>query len=457
MPAAKRGATLLRSTPFRLALTFAVLLVAAFILTGAAIYQQMRNGLIDSLDESLRSTYAVLADSYQDDDLEDIVAAVDSHAKLAAGDQLFSLLDDDGRLLAGTTLPNTTDGAHDILVVLPDGERSNYRSLTGQVHGNRLIVAFSTSEIEDLLSVVLASFGWASLAVAALAIGGGVWLARRAQRRLDAIADTMTAVSHGQLHARIPLIGSGDDIDHLSANVNAALDRLNNLVDGVRQVSNDIAHELRTPLNRLQLMVESTIERPSASRATLEEALREIGQLNATFEAMLRIASIESGVARARFAPVDLTSLLSDLVDIYADVATDRGDVLTYSGPTSGGVAPGDRDLLTQLFANLIENSLRHTPAGTHVSASIQLDQTSIVAIVADTGPGIPPEERDKVLRRLYRLDKSRSTPGSGLGLSIVAAIAGLHGADLSLEDNAPGLRTVVRFATDVSSNLSKS
>lgn len=318
--------------------------------------------------------------------------------------------------------------------------------MSGDVGGNRLTVAFSTLEIRELLDVVLTVFGWASFAVVALAIAGGIWLAKRVQRRLDAIADTMNAISHGQLDARIPLIGSNDDIDLLSSRVNAALDRLSTMVDGVRQVSNDIAHELKTPLNRLQLMVESAIRKPRNNRRELHDALEEIGRLDATFEAMLRIARIESGAGKSRFAAIDLAQLLNDLVEIFADVAADEGRRLSFAGPPSGIQIEGDRDLVTQLFVNLIENALRHAPPSSAIHVSLVREQSRIVGTVADDGPGIPAAERTNVLRRLYRLDKSRSTPGSGLSLSIVAAIAELHGADLVLDDNAPGLRVTVVF-----------
>jgi len=450
MPAGRRSAfALLRSTPFRLALTFAILLIVAFLLTGLAIYLQMRADLTRNLDQALRSTYAVLSASYQDGDLEGLVAAVDSHSRLAIGaGQLFSLTNPNGTLAAGRALPKpAVDGAYEMMIAAPDGEKSAYRALTGKVAGKRLTVAFDASNIEELLDVVLVGFGWASFAVAALAVGGGALLASRAQRRLDAIAGTMNAVSHGELNARIPLIGSGDDIDQMSASINGALVRLNDMVDGVRQVSNDIAHELKTPLNRLQLMVESALARPERSKPALLDALTEIVQLNATFEAMLRIAQIESGVGRSRFEEVDLALLLADLVEIYAGVATDNGRSLSYTRAGSAPKVSGDRGLLTQLFANLIENALRHTPVGTRVAVSIGHQGADIVTTVDDDGPGIPAGERGNVLRRLYRLDNSRSTQGTGLGLSIVAAITELHSAKLSLDDNAPGLRVTVLFS----------
>lgn len=162
---------------------------------------------------------------------------------------------------------------------------------------------------------------------------------------------------------------------------------------------------------------------------------------------MLRIARIESGAGKSRFADVDLAALLTGLVEIYSEVATDENRKLTFTGPTSGVTVFGDRDLLTQLFANLIENALRHTQAGASIVVSINHDNGLVIASVADNGPGIPQDERTNVLRRLYRLDKSRTNPGTGLGLSIVAAVADLHEAELVLDDNTPGLRVAVRFA----------
>lgn len=449
-----RRLSLLRSTPFRLALTFAVLFVVAFTLSGAVVYQLMRGNLSDRLDQSAKETFAVVAATYAGADLEDLVATVNSHAKLASPrEQLFSLTDANGAHLAGNFLANDSPAGFSVIEEGASGVPAGnaYRVFSGRVGTNNLVVALGLSQTRDLQRIVLIGFGWATLLVAVLALGGGALLAFRVQRRLDAIAATMGDVSQGRLAARIELIGNGDDIDGVSAQINAALDRLSALVEGMRQVSSDIAHDLKTPLNRLQMILEAAGEKAAAGKdigGELLDARTESGQINETFDALLRIAQIEAGARKARFTNLDLDAVIETIAEIYTGVAEDSGMSLslrkTLQGP--GGRIHGDAELLTQLFANLVENALRHCPPGTSIELSVTLQGNSVVATVADDGPGIPEPEHDKVFRRLYRLDKSRSTSGSGLGLSLVHAIADLHGARIVLKDMSPGLGVVVSF-----------
>ncbi len=443
---------LLRSTPFRLALTFALLFVVGFLLAGAAIYELMRADLSERLDEAVSQTYSVVAQTYSDRDIDDLIASVDSHARLAPDEErLFSLTAADGRHIAGNfDARGLSEGFSD----LRDGafgiaSETRYRAFSGRVGDNLLTVAFSYGETDEVETLMLAGFGWAMVVVAGLAIIGGALLAIRVQHRLDAIAATMDAVSHGKLEARIPLIGNGDDIDRVSGQVNEALDRLSALVRSVRQVSADIAHELKTPLNRLQLILEGAAMKAAPAPgigAEIEEAQNEIGQINATFEALLRIAQIEAGARKARFSPLDLGAVVRNIAEIYVDVAEDENRLLTVEPLEEPGKILGDWELLTQLFANLVENAIRHTQPRARITMGVRREGAEVAAIVADDGPGIPVEERDKVFQRLYRMDKSRTTPGTGLGLSLVKAVAELHGATVSLGDNGPGLRVTIRF-----------
>ncbi|MER8596174.1 HAMP domain-containing histidine kinase [Mesorhizobium sp. M1182] len=453
------GSSLLRSTPFRLALTFAFLFVLAFILSGAIVYQLMSADLAQRLDESIKETYSVVAATYAESDLEDLVATVDSHAALSTKkEQLFSLTGPAGNHLAGNfTAADLPDGFSMFEATMPGVPADTvYRAWSGSVGGNSLTVAFSLSETEELESIVLMSFGWGTLIITGLAVAGGALLASRVQRRLDGIAATMVDVSHGRLDARIPLVGNGDDIDGVSAQVNAALDRLSALVEGMKQVSANIAHDLKTPLNRLQMILEAAADKTALGEAVsddLADARAEGLQINETFDALLRIAQIEAGARKARFIDLDVNGVVESIAEIYADVAEDDGKSLTakiFQGAQCQ--IQGDWELLTQMFANLVENALRHCPAGTVIELSVTRQDDRIVAKVGDDGPGIPIEEREKVFQRLYRLDNSRSTPGSGLGLSLVRAIADLHGASIALEDRHPGLAVVVSFPAAKSS-----
>jgi signal transduction histidine kinase len=318
------------------------------------------------------------------------------------------------------------------------------------VGADRLVVGQSFAETDRLETIAFMSFGWATALIVTLAIGGGVWLASRAQRRLDGIARTMVEVSLGDLTSRIPLQGNGDDIDVVSGQINRAIDRLSGLVEGMRQVSSDIAHDLKTPLNRLKMIIEDALSRderglPVAN--SLIEARLESDQINATFEALLRISQIEAGARKERFRPVDLVRIMSSVAEIYAGVAEDSHQSLEFVTQLSQSLGVvGDSELLTQLLVNLVENAINHCPAGTRIVMSLSDQEHSLCASVADDGPGIPETERTLVFRRLYRLDKSRTTPGNGLGLSLVKAIADLHSASISMTDNEPGLRVAIAF-----------
>jgi signal transduction histidine kinase len=448
-----RRFSLLRSTPFRLALTFAFLFVLAFVLSGAVVYQLMSAELAARLDESIKETYSVVAVTYNESDLEDLVSTVANHSQLSPKkEQLFSLAGPDGNHLAGNfTAAGLPDGFSMFAVKMPGVPAGTiYRAYSGSVGGNSLTVAFSLSGTEELERIILMSFGWATLIITGLAVAGGALLASRVQRRLDGIAATMVDVSHGRLDARIPLIGNADDIDGVSAQVNAALDRLSALVDGMKQVSANIAHDLKTPLNRLQMILEAAADKTALSHEVSEdlaEARAESLQINETFDALLRIAQIEAGARKARFIDLDVNGVVETIAEIYADVADDDGKSLSakiFQGTECQ--IHGDWELLTQMFSNLVENALRHCPRGTAIELSVTRQGDRIAAEVGDNGPGIPAEEREKVFQRLYRLDNSRSTPGSGLGLSLVRAIADLHGASIALEDRHPGLGVIVSF-----------
>ncbi|MDG4885363.1 HAMP domain-containing sensor histidine kinase [Mesorhizobium sp. WSM4884] len=441
--------SLLRSTPFRLALTFAFLFVLAFILSGAVVYQLMSADLARRLDQSIKETYSVVALT----DREDLIASVDNNANLNPDkDQLFSLTDPGGNHLAGNfTASGLPDGFSMFAARLPGVPPDRmYRAYTGEVGGDSLTVAFSLAETDELKTIVLMSFGWGTLFITGLAIAGGALLASRVQRRLDGIAATMVDVSHGRLDARIPLTGNGDDIDAVSTQVNAALDRLSALVDGMREVSANIAHDLKTPLNRLQMILEQAADKTvSGENVTgeLADARAESRQINETFDALLRIAQIEAGARKARFVDLDVGAVVGTIGDVYADVAEDDGKSLaTEIVPDTKWYLHGDRDLLMQMLANLVENALRHCPPGTAIELSVTRRDDRILVHVRDNGPGIPAGEREKVFQRLYRLDSSRTTPGSGLGLSLVKAVADLHGATIALEDNDPGLAVIVSF-----------
>jgi signal transduction histidine kinase len=252
----------------------------------------------------------------------------------------------------------------------------------------------------------------------------------------------------GDLSRRIPLGGSGDDFDQLAASLNHMLARIEALMAGVRQVSDNIAHDLRTPLTRLRTkleMLRSELGEDHPVGAAAEETIADAEEMLTTFNALLRIARIESGGRRAAFARVDLAPLMADVAELYEPVAAERGLRLHLDSAEAAWVI-GDRDLLFQALGNLVDNAVKYTPEGGRVELSLRATDQALIIEVADNGPGIPQALRGEVFRRFYRADHSRSTPGSGLGLSLVQAVVQLHGATIDLLDNAPGLRVRLRL-----------
>jgi signal transduction histidine kinase len=364
------------------------------------------------------------------------------------------LADEAGRLLAGNVSSAAVDPGLSTVAGSAFGLEGEvrFRARRGAIAGNVLVLASSFEETDELGGLALTSFGWAGVIATAIAIAAGLLLAGAVRKRMEAIGGTMGRVGHGELTARIPMRGSGDDIDVLAGQINAALERLAALVEGMRQVSVDIAHDLKTPLNRLSIVIEGALEmaeRGQGNAAELVQAQIEAGRINATFEALLRIAQLETGARRERFTDVSLGSVLSVLVEAYEDVTLENGQKLTLASEAGEpAIVRGDRDLLTQLFANLIENAIRHAKGGKTIEMFVHRQNGLVTARVVDDGPGIPKEESEKVFRRLYRLEKSRSTEGTGLGLSMVKAIADLHGASIALSHANPGLAVTVNFPT---------
>jgi signal transduction histidine kinase len=249
------------------------------------------------------------------------------------------------------------------------------------------------------------------------------------------------------LARRLPVTGSGDELDRVSLSVNTVLDRLSALIETTRQITIDAAHDLKTPMTRLlHRLAEAEGSPVSEARSVLRAAATDAKQIIGTFDALLRIAEIEAGARRARFDTVDLSDVVETVADAYGPEAEQAGHRLeTKIGPNL--YVTGDRELLTQAFADLVENSIRHAGKNATICLMAMNHSESVAAMVSDTGPGVPPADRERVLRRFVRLEASRSTPGTGLGLTLVKAIADLHNARLELSDNSPGLRVTLAFA----------
>lgn len=444
---------LLRSTPLRLVLWIGLAIVVGLVIAGAIAYFLVREELLARTDRGIMDTFNVIAQSYVEDDAQDLADLVGSHARASRpSEEVFLLLAANGTKVAGNIdAVQLADGWSTLtpadLGIADAG--AAVRIYSGSLPPYRLIVGTSLGGVNDVAGLVVTALAYSAGGLVLVILTLGIFAARNGQRRLDTIARTMEQVARGNLAARIPRSVREDDIDILVGNVNSALDRLSALVNGMRQVSVDIAHELKTPLNRLSIAIagaSEVVEARSSAVPLMAEAEREIAQVIAIFDALLRIAQIEAGARRSRFADVQMTPLLEGIAEVYAPVAADQNQTLSLAIHSALPLIHGDRDLLTQTLANLVENAIRHCPPGAHIDIEASVVQGRTVIAVADDGPGIPDSDKPHVFDRLYRVEKSRTTPGHGLGLSLVKAIVELHGATIELSDHAPGLIVTVVF-----------
>jgi signal transduction histidine kinase len=330
-----------------------------------------------------------------------------------------------------------------------DDARASVIVLPGNFH---LLVGRDLREARLFRSRITRTLGWALLITLGLGIVGGLLMTRNMLNKVEAVNRTSEGIIHGDLTQRVPLTGSGDEFDQLAQNLNAMLDQIERLMIGMRQVTDNIAHDLRTPLSRLRARLEVTlIEKPDATRyaEALRATIAEADNLLGTFNALLSIAEAEAGSRRENLAAIDLSEIARNVAELYEPVADEKGLALTLD-ITEGIRVRGDVHLLSQAIANLVDNALKYTVEGSVALRTLVSGGQARIE-VADSGPGVPPERREAVFDRFVRLERSRSTPGNGLGLSLVRAVAKLHDGSVWLEDNAadpekPGLKAVMQI-----------
>ena len=316
-----------------------------------------------------------------------------------------------------------------------------FQFLPAQLH---LLVGRDVHELEAIRSLIMRALTWGLVWTLGLGLIGGVILSASTLRRIESINRTSRDIMAGDLKRRIPTRGTHDDFDQLAGNLNAMLDRIEHLMLNIRQVSDDIAHDLKTPLARLRHHLERTVDEvPQAARIELERASAEADHLLSLFNTMLQITRVEAGVSGASEQPVDLTEVVRDVLELYEPLAEENGLSLTLQADSVPS-RPGNRDQLFQCLANVLDNAVKFTPSGgkiaIRVAQLIEHNAQWIELRLADSGPGIPAAERENVFQRFYRLESSRQKPGSGLGLSLAAAIVEGHQGRIELSDNNPGL-----------------
>ena len=455
--ASARLSRFVRTATFRLTVAYGLVSIAASGVLFAVIYWVASDALVTQAQTDVSAEVEELVGDYTPGRIDEIARAVDQRlAPAALNEFYYLLLDAAGRPLAGTIAPSRAQPGW-LEIGPPDGDTVNQgHTIIG--YGTRLpdgaflAVGYDNFRISQAQSAMIQAFTWAIGASALLALVGGSAVSLRFLARIDGINRTTHAIMRGVLGDRVAAGGSDDELDELSGNLNSMLDRIQGLMESMRQVSSDIAHDLRTPLSRLRQRLEAvqrTVPTLASYEATVTQAIDDTDAILSTFAALLRIAEIESGASTRMFAPVDLSELCSLVGSAYSAVAEDRDQRLRIDAAQAETVW-GDRELITQMLSNLVENAIRHSPAGTETTVRASTTNAITVLEVADNGRGIPEAERTRVLTRFYRLERSRSTPGNGLGLALVKSVCDLHRATLDLADNAPGLRAVVRFSAFV-------
>jgi signal transduction histidine kinase len=447
---------LLRTESFRLTAIFAGLITGAMLIVMVIIYvimhQAFRTELLSVVDNDLTS----IESGFKAEGISEASEVIDQRLFKAGASDFFVLETVDGRKVAGN-LPAMAPrlGVLNFAVPAPllgRGENPEAHAILGKgamlspklyvFAGRDLYLALATEE------KIVRTLGWILAVTLLLAVGGGVLLSNAFLGRIDAITRTCQAIMAGRLMQRIPERGSRDELDQLVRTINAMLDRINILIENVQQISSDIAHDLRMPLTRLRHRLELAYNEAASVeqyRAAVEGAISESETLLTVFTALLQLGQIETATDTNTFERIDLSKLLVELADIYRPAAEDANHILD-TDITPDIEILGNRTLLSQAFVNLIENALAPTPAGTNITIGLKKAESGWRASIDDNGPGIPEGERDKIFRRFYRLEQGRSTPGSGLGLALVAAIARYHSATIELGDNLPGLSVSIVF-----------
>lgn len=446
---------LLRSSAFRLALGYVALFGMSAVFLLAFIYWSTASYMQRQADETIEAEIVGLEERYRLTGLPGLTASIRERLnRRPVGSSIYLLTDGRYTPIVGNldrwpaAEVNDEGWMRFELTVMPDEPKHEVRAKPFTLpEGYRLLVGRDMYELQAMRSRLVLTLGWGLALTVALALLGGVVMSRSRVRRIGVINDAIGAVMNGDLSRRIPTETAsgavGGEIEELVVRLNRMLDELEQLVEGVRRVSDSIAHDLRTPLARLKTRLERLRQSGAGEEADL--AVEEADKLLSTFAALLRIARIESGEPRSQFTNVDLTALIDDVAELYRPLIEEEGKKFVVHNSPDVSVR-GDRDMLFQAAANLLDNALKHTPSRGRLELSLARTDRAIEIVVADDGQGIPAEERDNVLGRFYRLESSRTTPGAGLGLSLVAAVVNLHKGRLRFEDNHPGLRVVVEL-----------
>ncbi len=451
-----RAPRILRTLAFRIvALYLAIFAVSAAAIVGFTYWYTAR-ALNAQTDQIVDSDISALAERYQRLGLYGLTQVIVNRS--AHGEaSLYLLADSDkhpivGNLDAWPVLVPISGNIVELDYERRVGNHSEERRARGReftlTGGFLLLVARDIAERYQTEKLFTTTLPWSLLLMMLLGLLGGILISRNFLNRLDSINRASREIMAGDLSRRVPLGRSGDEFDTLALNLNRMLERTERLMRGMRDVTDSIAHDLRTPLNRLRNRLEgalNTMGQQGEGAAEIEAAVEETDRLIGTFNALLLIAEAEAGVAREAMEQVDLRGIVEGVAELYGPLA-DEKEIMLSIPPSGSAIVACNPRLVSQALANLLDNAIKYTPAHGRVTVALEHTPAGIALHVGDSGPGIPAEDRARVLERFVRLEASRHSPGTGLGLSLVAAVARLHDAKLELSDNRPGLKATLLF-----------
>jgi signal transduction histidine kinase len=422
------------------------------------IYWATAGYMSSQTDETIEAEIIGLAEQYQRQGLNGLISVIRERvARDPNGKSIYLFTARDFIKLAGNISKWPKDGevqdgwlnfTLDDALGWPTAEPTPARARIFIVPGGlRLLVGRDVNDFMAVKKLVERAINFGMAITFALAMFGGIMMSRSTSKRVELINQTSQNIMRGNLSLRIPDRGTNDEFDQLARNLNEMLDRIVHLMEGVRHVSDNIAHDLRTPLTRLRNQLENTLVTVDRDqdREQVAKSVAEADQLLATFNALLRIARLEVGDKVSNFEIFDLSGLAQDAAELYEALAEDKQQKFSIMIEPNVAIM-GDRDLLFQTLCNLIDNAIKYTPEDGEIDISLTSNQNETFLSVADSGIGIPEEERERVFHRFYRVAKSRSLPGNGLGLSLVLAVMSLHQGKITLTDNKPGLHIELRF-----------
>jgi signal transduction histidine kinase len=433
---------LFRTSVLQLTLGYVALFAVSVGALSAFVYWSTLGYLERQTNATIEAEIAGLAEQYERSGLTGLADIINERVENDPEHRsVYLLADAIGRPLAGNVAwPSALDAGTGRWAdfIKPDGTPVR-AALLRVGPGFRLLVGRDIRELAAIRGVLRRGAIYGITLTLVLALGGGLLMALSAQRRLAELNRTTRQIMAGDLSQRAPLRGSNDEHDELASNINAMLDQIENLLAGMRHVADSVAHDLRGPLTRLRNRLEMLAATEQPSHEDLGECVQQLDHVLATFNALLRIARVESGAYRSAFKPVDLAPIVHDVCELY-QVAADELQLKFENAPADAIEVFGDRELLAQALTNVLDNAVKYTPPGGTIT--VRLERSGDVArlSVADTGPGVPEAERDRVLQRFTRLDQARSLPGAGLGLALVNAVTMQHHGKLLLGDNRPGL-----------------